>query len=142
LKPWDSAALFPIIEEAGGVFTNKNGERTGLGGSAIATNKQLADRIREILSPTPKAFSKLDLDALDFQKSNGWLPSSRKMRAPARCSWSRTPIANHSKKRANGRDALSSRSRGLWHKGATKRNTQRWCRLTKIGDGDAKFGSA
>jgi len=35
LKPWDSAALFPIIEESGRMFTNKNGERTGLGGSAI-----------------------------------------------------------------------------------------------------------
>jgi histidinol phosphatase-like enzyme (inositol monophosphatase family) len=47
--PWDSAALKPVIEEAGGVFTDWNGSPTHLGGNAIATNAALADEIRALL---------------------------------------------------------------------------------------------
>lgn len=46
---WDSAALQPIVEEAGGVFTSWEGARTALGGSAVATNAALAGPVREAL---------------------------------------------------------------------------------------------
>lgn len=46
---WDSAALLPIVEEAGGVFTSWEGERTALGGSAVATNARLAAEVRRRL---------------------------------------------------------------------------------------------
>ena len=46
---WDTAALKPIIEEAGGVFTDWTGVRTAFGGSAIATNAALAGEVREML---------------------------------------------------------------------------------------------
>lgn len=46
---WDAAPLLPIIEEAGGVFTDWSGVRTVFGGSAIATNAALALRTRELL---------------------------------------------------------------------------------------------
>jgi histidinol phosphatase-like enzyme (inositol monophosphatase family) len=53
LSPWDAAALQPIIEEAGGVFTDWSGAATAFGGSAVATNRALADEIRATLaSPT------------------------------------------------------------------------------------------
>jgi len=45
-----SAALLPIIEEAGGVFTSWEGARTGLGGSAVATNRALAGEVRRLLA--------------------------------------------------------------------------------------------
>ena len=47
---WDSAALLPIIQEAGGVFTDWGGQVTGLGGSAVATNALLADEIRRAIA--------------------------------------------------------------------------------------------
>ncbi|HEU4564660.1 MAG TPA: histidinol-phosphatase [Gemmatimonadaceae bacterium] len=58
LSPWDSAVLLPLIEEAGGVFTDWDGTRTPFGGSAIATNRALAAPVRDILQeraaePTP-----------------------------------------------------------------------------------------
>jgi histidinol-phosphatase len=49
LADWDSASLMPIIEEAGGVFTDLRGRRTAFGGSAIATNAKLAHRLRATL---------------------------------------------------------------------------------------------
>jgi histidinol-phosphatase len=50
MSPWDSAALHPIIREAGGVFTDWDGHDTAFGGSAIATNLLLADTVRERLA--------------------------------------------------------------------------------------------
>jgi histidinol-phosphatase len=50
LSDWDSAALLPIIQEAGGVFTDWDGKVTGLGGSAVATNALLADEVRRVLA--------------------------------------------------------------------------------------------
>lgn len=35
---WDCAPLLPIMEEAGGTFTDWHGERTAAGGNSIATN--------------------------------------------------------------------------------------------------------
>jgi histidinol phosphatase-like enzyme (inositol monophosphatase family) len=49
LSPWDAAALQPIIEEAGGIFTDWTGARTSFGGNAIATNAALANQVRELL---------------------------------------------------------------------------------------------
>ena len=53
LSPWDVAALVPIIEEAGGVFTDWKGQR-GLGTDAVATNAALAGELRTRLGvPEP-----------------------------------------------------------------------------------------
>ncbi|WP_434348666.1 histidinol-phosphatase [Myxococcus virescens] len=49
LSPWDGAALQPIIEEAGGVFTDWTGRRTAFGGNGIATNAALARVVRQRL---------------------------------------------------------------------------------------------
>ena len=50
LAPWDLAALEPLIVEAGGVFTNWEGDSTAFGGSAVATNAALAAGIRSALA--------------------------------------------------------------------------------------------
>lgn len=47
VNPWDAACFQPIIEEAGGVFTDLAGAHTPFAGSAIATNRALAADIRE-----------------------------------------------------------------------------------------------
>ncbi|MCA1602078.1 MAG: histidinol phosphate phosphatase, partial [Acidobacteria bacterium] len=44
---WDCAALLPILEEAGGTFTDWNGARTINGGNAISTNGRL---FRDVMS--------------------------------------------------------------------------------------------
>ena len=49
LSPWDSAALQPIITEAGGSFTDWDGAMTAFGGSAVATNASLATSTRALL---------------------------------------------------------------------------------------------
>jgi histidinol-phosphatase len=49
MAPWDAAALQPIIEESGGVFTDWSGRRTAFGGNAVASNAVLADEVRSIL---------------------------------------------------------------------------------------------
>ena len=50
MSVWDAAALQPIIEEAGGVFTDWLGVATAFGGSAIATNRLLAADVRAVLT--------------------------------------------------------------------------------------------
>ena len=52
MSVWDAAALQPIIEEAGGVFTDWLGVPTVFGGSAVATNRLLADEVRAVLAQT------------------------------------------------------------------------------------------
>jgi fructose-1,6-bisphosphatase/inositol monophosphatase family enzyme len=49
MAPWDAAALQPIIEEAGGVFTDWSGRRTAFGGNAVASNAALAREVRGAL---------------------------------------------------------------------------------------------
>lgn len=49
LKPYDMAALIPIIEEAGGRFTSRDGEPGPWHGSAVATNGRLHDEVLAIL---------------------------------------------------------------------------------------------
>lgn len=51
VSDWDAAALLPIIEEAGGVFTDWRGTPTAFGGDVIATNAKLATTVRDILMP-------------------------------------------------------------------------------------------
>ena len=47
---WDCAAVFPIIEEAGGTFTDWRGVRTASGGNSIATNGLLFDEVMGLVS--------------------------------------------------------------------------------------------
>jgi histidinol-phosphatase len=49
MHPWDTAALAPVIGEAGGVFTDWNGVPTGFGGNSVATNAALAAEVRSLL---------------------------------------------------------------------------------------------
>jgi len=49
MNVWDCAALSPVIEEAGGTFTDWRGERTVTGGNAIATNGVLFDEVMGIV---------------------------------------------------------------------------------------------
>jgi histidinol-phosphatase len=46
---WDCAALAPIVEEAGGTFTDWNGEKTINGGNAISTNGQLFEELMQMI---------------------------------------------------------------------------------------------
>ena len=50
LEPWDAAAPFLLVEEAGGRATDIAGERTIHGGSFVATNGLLHDRVLAILA--------------------------------------------------------------------------------------------
>lgn len=47
---WDTAPFLPIVEEAGGVFTDWDGRRTAFGRSAIATNAALGSVVRAQLA--------------------------------------------------------------------------------------------
>ena len=49
MSPWDAAALQPIINEAGGTFTDWSGRATAFGGSVVATNRALAQTVRLLL---------------------------------------------------------------------------------------------
>jgi histidinol-phosphatase len=49
MNAWDAAAILPIVNEAGGVFTDWSGASTAFGGSAIATNAELARDVRATL---------------------------------------------------------------------------------------------
>jgi histidinol-phosphatase len=46
---WDCAPLLPIMEEAGGTFTDWRGVRTAADGNAIATNGVLFDEVLDIV---------------------------------------------------------------------------------------------
>lgn len=49
MNVWDCAALLPVVEEAGGRFTDWRGERTIRGGSAVASNGLLHERTLDLL---------------------------------------------------------------------------------------------
>jgi histidinol-phosphatase len=49
MNVWDCAALLPIVEEAGGTFTDWHGTRTINGGNAISTNGLLFDSVMETI---------------------------------------------------------------------------------------------
>jgi histidinol-phosphatase len=46
---WDCAPLLPIMEEAGGTFTDWRGVRTIDGGNSIATNGRLFDEVMKLI---------------------------------------------------------------------------------------------
>ena len=46
VNPWDAAAMYPLITEAGGRFTDWRGRDTAFGGDVIATNAALGDIVR------------------------------------------------------------------------------------------------
>jgi len=46
---WDCAALLPIMEEAGGTFTDWRGVRTASGGNSIGTNGLLFDEVMSLI---------------------------------------------------------------------------------------------
>ncbi len=46
---WDCAPMLPIMEEAGGTFTDWHGVRTANGGNSIATNGVLYDEVMTLL---------------------------------------------------------------------------------------------
>jgi histidinol-phosphatase len=50
MNVWDCAALLPVVEEAGGTFTDWRGERTIRGGNAVATNGPLYEEVMRIIS--------------------------------------------------------------------------------------------
>jgi histidinol phosphatase-like enzyme (inositol monophosphatase family) len=49
LNPWDIAALVPIIEEAGGTFSDWTGAPTIYAGSGVATTPALRDQVLTLL---------------------------------------------------------------------------------------------
>ena len=53
---WDAAAVMPILQEAGGTFTNWQGEATISAGEGIGTNRLLLEQVLAITSqyPAPK----------------------------------------------------------------------------------------
>jgi histidinol phosphatase-like enzyme (inositol monophosphatase family) len=50
MNVWDCAALLPLVEEAGGTFTDWQGNRTIHGGNAISTNGLLFDDVMKTIS--------------------------------------------------------------------------------------------
>lgn len=53
---WDAAALQPIIEGAGGSFTDWQGKATIQSGEAVATNGRIRDEVLAITRAYPKSF--------------------------------------------------------------------------------------
>jgi len=49
MNVWDCAPLLPILQEAGGTFTDWNGVATIRGGNALSTNGLLFDQVKEII---------------------------------------------------------------------------------------------
>jgi len=52
MNVWDCAALQPVLEEAGGTFTDWQGNRTIHAGESIATNGRV---LEEVLAITRKS---------------------------------------------------------------------------------------
>ncbi len=52
MSPWDCAALAPILEEAGGTFTDWDGKPTIHGRDAFSTNGLLFDQVKTLLEET------------------------------------------------------------------------------------------
>ena len=54
INPWDCAPLVPILEEAGGRFTDWQGERTIYGYDGFGTNGLLHEAVLEIVRDAPR----------------------------------------------------------------------------------------
>jgi histidinol phosphatase-like enzyme (inositol monophosphatase family) len=50
MNVWDCAPLLPIVEEAGGSFTDWHGVHTIRGGNALSTNKLLFNQVSQIIA--------------------------------------------------------------------------------------------
>jgi histidinol-phosphatase len=57
VNPWDCAALIPILQEAGGTFTDWHGRATIDGGDAVSSNGALHEAILLRLRPATDAFA-------------------------------------------------------------------------------------
>jgi len=55
MNVWDCAPLLPIVEEAGGTFTDWQGERTIRGGNAISTNGKLFESVMATIRTAERA---------------------------------------------------------------------------------------
>ena len=55
MNVWDCAALLPILEEAGGTFTDWKGQRTIHGGNAISTNGTLFGSVMAVIEKAEKS---------------------------------------------------------------------------------------
>lgn len=64
VNPWDAAAVYPLITEAGGRFTDWRGRDTAFGGDVIATNAALGDIVRPLLVERPDAADSAGVIAL------------------------------------------------------------------------------
>ena len=63
MSPWDSAALIPVVREAGGEFSDWHGRITAFGSGAMATNGVMASSLRARLGvPWPPANLPSDVD--------------------------------------------------------------------------------
>ena len=64
MSPWDSAALIPVIREAGGEFSDWDGRITPFGSGAMATNSAMAAPLRARLGvPWPPSGRAIDTTA-------------------------------------------------------------------------------
>ena len=54
MNVWDCAPLLPILEEAGGTFTDWSGQRTIHGGNAISTNGALFESVMSVIKEARK----------------------------------------------------------------------------------------
>jgi histidinol phosphatase-like enzyme (inositol monophosphatase family) len=137
LSVWDSAALQPIVEEAGGVFTDVRGIRTGLGGSAIATNAALADEVRALFASPPDPAVAFDAASLNFGKGGGLVAvvtQDARSGEVLMMAYADREAVNLTL--ATGLMHYRSRTRGLWKKGETSGNLQRVVSLHADCDGD------
>jgi histidinol phosphatase-like enzyme (inositol monophosphatase family) len=50
MHPWDNAPLLPILQEAGGTFTDWHGRATIHGGDGISTNGKVFDEIMRVVA--------------------------------------------------------------------------------------------
>lgn len=138
LSVWDSAALQPIVEEAGGVFTDVRGVRTGLGGSAIATNAALAEEVRALFVLPPEPAVRFDPSSLNFDKGGGLVAVVTQDARSGEVLM--TAFADREAvdlSLSTGQMHYRSRTRGLWKKGETSGNLQRVVSLHADCDGDA-----
>jgi fructose-1,6-bisphosphatase/inositol monophosphatase family enzyme len=49
MNPWDNAPLLPILQEAGGTFTDWQGKATIHGGDGISTNGKVFDEVMRVV---------------------------------------------------------------------------------------------
>jgi histidinol-phosphatase len=133
MNPWDSAALLPIIEEAGGVFTDLDGVRTGLGKHSVATNAALSAEVRAILKSTPATALPARFEA----KAAMATVVAQDARTGEVLMVAHADAEALQKTVETGEMHYRSRTRGLWHKGGTSGNTQKVQSLHLDCDGDA-----